>query len=82
MAHLTNQETWTVDNATTRSYDGKVIRVEGGLFSMRVSETNRNGERRDGFIQILIEPYDLNAALSITKAEATPGDVKTIGKRK
>lgn len=59
---------WIEDNETNRAYDGKTLHIfnneeDQGVFKMRVSETDQQGNRRPGFIQIQISPYDLVAAL-------------------
>ena len=59
------EEHWVRDDEKTRGYDGKRLLIKGrGVFLMHVRETNSKGERNPGHIQLLIEPYDLDAAMS------------------
>ena len=62
------EEQWVRDDEKVKSFDGKTLHIPGkGVFLMQVRETNSKGEKRPGYVQVLLEPYDLNAAMSITK---------------
>ena len=65
------EEHWVRDDEKTRGYDGKRLLIKGrGVFMMHVRETNSKGERNPGHVQLLIEPDDLDAAMSTTVNEA------------
>jgi hypothetical protein len=60
-------EEWVIDCERVRSFDGKKVEIVGrGVWIMHVMETGTNGKKRPGFVQLLVEPYDLDAAMSIT----------------
>ena len=60
------KEEWVIDNAKTRSFDGKRLNIVGkGIFMMHVRDTGEDGKKRPGFVQVWIEPYDFDAALNI-----------------
>lgn len=66
MFEFSKEDHWLVDDEKTRAYDGKTLEIKGkGLFLMHVREENSQGEKRPGYVQVLIEPYDLNTALSL-----------------
>lgn len=69
MSDLLKEEGWVVDNEKVRSYDGKTLQIVGrGVFMMHVRETNSRGETSPGYVQVLIEPHDLNAAMSTIRS--------------
>ena len=60
---------WVRDDEKTRGFDGKTVEItdrngQTGIYLMKVSETNAKGERRPGFVQLLVTPYDLKAAMN------------------
>jgi hypothetical protein len=62
-----NREEWLIDTPEVRGYDGKTLGVyvdeKPYGFLMHVREENKNGIRREGFVQLVLEPNDLEAAL-------------------
>lgn len=56
---------WVIDDDRARSFDGKKLLIKGrGIFKMRISEVDSSGERNPGFVLVLIDPYDLDAAMN------------------
>lgn len=55
---------WVKDTPRVRGFDGKRLKIEGkGIFLMKVQETDSNGNRNPGHVQVLAEPYDLESAM-------------------
>lgn len=66
MTTLHTEDQWVVDDAKTRGFDGKRLLIKGrGVFLMHCREISSKGERRPGFVQLIVTPYDLNAAMSL-----------------
>ena len=71
------EDEWVLDNEQTRSYDGKKLFIKGlGVFLMHVREINSKGERRKRYVQLLIEPYDLDAAMSTMEVRNDTGTIQ------
>jgi len=64
---IENREEWLMDTPEVRGYDGKTLGVyideKPYGFLMHVREESKNGIRREGFVQLVLEPNDLEAAL-------------------
>lgn len=79
MDPITTKEQWVKDSPRVRSFDNKRLRIEGkGVFLMHIRETDSKGNRNEGHVQLLLEPYDLDAAMNCVKAESEPGPIKTL----
>jgi len=59
---------WVRDEPRVRAFDGKQLLVKtkegNGIFRMRVKETAPDGQRRDGYVLVELEPYDLNSIIN------------------
>ncbi len=66
---------WVEDNEHNRAFHGKTVEIANadgslGVFKMNVNERGLNGETNPGHVLIYIEPYDLDSALTVVKANA------------
>lgn len=51
------EEQWVLDDEKVRGYEGKKLLVKDvGVFLMHVSETNSAGERKPGYVQVVLSP--------------------------
>lgn len=61
---------WVVDDEKTRSFHEKRLLIKKyGVFTMRVTDTDSDGNKKTGHVIVSVEPYDLDAALNFGKLE-------------
>jgi hypothetical protein len=69
-----SREEWVIDTPEVRGYDGKTLGIyvdeKPYGFLMHVREESKSGIRREGYVQLVIEPNDLEAALHFDKVIA------------
>lgn len=60
---------WIKDTPKVREYDGRTLNIvsneqDKGVYKMYVLESDPQGNKRPGFVLLVVEPYDLTAALA------------------
>lgn len=63
---MNEDDKWVIDTERVRGFHGQRLEIaDKGIFTMTVREADDKGNKRKGFVQVIIEPWDLDASMSV-----------------